>query len=256
MKPIVYVFTGTGNSLAVARDIAKKINAAVVRIDDKITPKIPAKGCAGIIFPVYGWGPPLIVKRFLNRLKAGNNAYVFSVANCAGSAGGSNGIVKNILAKNNIALSSSFIVKMPSNYIVFSGAEPNEKQTQKFSITKQKTVEIASIINSRNNHYEKGGIVLRFLGSTIIHSLFSSHIAASDKNFSADEKCNGCGICEKICPVKNITLKKKRPEWNHQCEQCLACLQWCSKEAIQYGKKSSEKSRYHHPDIRLKDMMQ
>jgi len=24
-----------------------------------------------------------------------------------------------------------------------------------------------------------------------------------------------------------------RPVWQHHCEQCFACLQWCPKEAIQ-----------------------
>jgi len=37
-------------------------------------------------------------------------------------------------------------------------------------------------------------------------------------------------------------------------EQCLACIQWCPAEAIQYGKNTAAKKRYHHPEIKLSDM--
>ena len=46
-----------------------------------------------------------------------------------------------------------------------------------------------------------------------------------------------------------------KPTWNHHCEQCLACIQWCPEEAIQYGKKTPQYERYHHPEIQLKDML-
>jgi Pyruvate/2-oxoacid:ferredoxin oxidoreductase delta subunit len=45
-----------------------------------------------------------------------------------------------------------------------------------------------------------------------------------------------------------------KPIWQHTCEQCFACLQWCPEEAIQYGKNTKKKRRYHHPEIRLRDM--
>jgi hypothetical protein len=53
MKPTVYVFTGSGNSLSAAREIAKKLDAKIVKIRDRVKPVIPAEGCAGIVFPVY-----------------------------------------------------------------------------------------------------------------------------------------------------------------------------------------------------------
>jgi Pyruvate/2-oxoacid:ferredoxin oxidoreductase delta subunit len=46
-----------------------------------------------------------------------------------------------------------------------------------------------------------------------------------------------------------------KPIWQHRCEQCFACLQWCPEESIQYGKKTQKKKRYHHPEIKLSDML-
>jgi len=51
-------------------------------------------------------------------------------------------------------------------------------------------------------------------------------------------------------------MKNDKPSWIHQCEQCLACIQWCPQEAIQYGKKTVRYQRYHHPEITLKNMLE
>ena len=76
-----------------------------------------------------------------------------------------------------------------------------------------------------------------------------------DKSFFADEKCTSCGICEKLCPAGNIVITEGKAVWQHRCEQCFACLQWCPAEAIQYGKNTKSKKRYHHPEISLKDII-
>jgi hypothetical protein len=35
----------------------------------------------------------------------------------------------------------------------------------------------------------------------------------------------------------------------------MACLQWCPAEAIQYGKATKARKRYHHPQAKAKDFM-
>jgi ferredoxin len=74
-----------------------------------------------------------------------------------------------------------------------------------------------------------------------------------DRTFRLNAKCDGCGICSKVCPVGNIVMKDKKPEWHHRCEHCHACLHWCPKEAITGGIVYGNK-RYHHIDVKLQDM--
>jgi ferredoxin len=73
--------------------------------------------------------------------------------------------------------------------------------------------------------------------------------------FVYDVNCNGCGICTKICPVDNITLVETKPLWGENCALCFACLQWCPKEAIQAGKITVNKNRYHHSNIEISDII-
>ncbi|NLW46267.1 MAG: 4Fe-4S binding protein [Firmicutes bacterium] len=77
----------------------------------------------------------------------------------------------------------------------------------------------------------------------------------SDKDYWVDDKCNNCRTCERICPRSNITIKEGRPVWNHDCELCFACIQWCPQEAIQYQNGTQGSGRSHHPEVKLADIL-
>ena len=63
--------------------------------------------------------------------------------------------------------------------------------------------------------------------------------------FTASDACTGCGQCVWRCPTNNITLQTRKPVWGQNCTHCMACICYCPAEAIEYGKKSLGKPRYH-----------
>jgi len=85
-------------------------------------------------------------------------------------------------------------------------------------------------------------------------SSFKELVPMTDIGFRCDKKCNGCGICARICPADNIKLVDKKPVWQHHCESCYACFQWCPRQAIGGDTPRYEK-KYHHPAVKLKDML-
>ena len=80
-------------------------------------------------------------------------------------------------------------------------------------------------------------------------------ICLLDKSFKVNEKCNGCGICSQICPVNNIKMINNKPKWLNHCETCLACYHWCPNRAIKGGVAPTNEYYYHHPDVKISDIM-
>lgn len=257
METVIYCCTGTGNSLWTAKKLSELLNnTVIVPIASGARNKIERDTTIiGFIFPVHIWGIPAPVVNFLNRLEPDPTRYYFAVAVNAGQVAATLIQLQNLLEKKNMRLSSGFSVCLPSNYIPWGGAESVEKQRQKFSAAMEKISTIASSVRSRKEMPPEKGPLWQNIFLSSIYRLSYSYVSGMDKSFWADEKCTGCGICEKICPAQNISLMDGKPQWQHRCEQCFACLQWCPEEAIQYGRGTRNKKRYRHPEISLKDML-
>jgi NAD-dependent dihydropyrimidine dehydrogenase PreA subunit len=46
------------------------------------------------------------------------------------------------------------------------------------------------------------------------------------------ERCNGCGLCEKDCPVAAIKVEAKKAAINASCVECRTCLKVCPRDAV------------------------
>lgn len=258
MSATIFYYTGTGNSLWVARLLAGRLgDAGVASMSGRMGGESAAgSSIVGLVFPVHIWGVPGRVVRFSEELGVMPGAYVFSVAVNGGQVSNTLVQLENILAARGVKLSAGFDVRMPSNYIPLGGPGPVERQRELFSRAERRVDEIASIVGRRSTlPVEKGPLWQRLL-FTAAYRMTLSRVPAMDKRFLADTSCNSCGICERVCPAGNVTLVEGRPVWGHRCQQCFSCLQWCPQEAIQYGPRTRKYQRYRHPEIGLKDILE
>ena len=212
-------------------------------------------GNVGIVFPVYYFGLPHMVRTFVEEgLQVEKDCYVFGVATYGGMAGVALDLLGKDLAKKGIKLSAAFSVLMPGNCQVLYPPQPEAQQQERFRDAQEKTAEIIRRVNAREEiPIKKVNILARGIMG-IFYSRLKPQTRA--RNFYTDDKCTGCGTCARICPAGNITLKDKKPYWGDQCEFCLACMQWCPSEAIQYGNKTQKRGRYHNPAITVKELFQ
>ncbi len=259
MSAEVYCFTGTGNSLVVARDIAERIDAKLVSIAsvmDEESISIDAD-VVGIVFPAYYMRMPGIVERFVDKLTNLEGKYVFAIVTVGGVAGSVLTRLSEAISEHGGSLAAGFIVRMPANYIHDADALPLFLQRRMFRGWGKRADKIAYAIRSRQR-----GLARMF--NPIMTLLFSGQIDKAyrkgelspdiDQNFWVDGECNGCSVCLRICPVGNIKMVGDRPVWQHHCEKCLTCIQWCPKEAIQFADATTKRKRYHHPDVGLSDL--
>ena len=209
----------------------------------------------GLIFPVHMWGLPLHVIDFVHRLSADPAKYYFAVAVNAGQVAATLIQLQKMLQEKKINLSAGFSICLPSNYIPWGGAIAGEKQQELFTDSLNKIKFIAEIVRAKEVRTPEKGPSWQNIFLSALYKMGSPQIPRMDKSFWVDAKCTGCKICEKICPAKNIIITDGKPTWHHHCEQCLACIQWCPEEAIQYGKNTATKKRYHHPEIKIKEML-
>ncbi len=257
MKTKIFYFSGTGNSLVIARDLAAALGDTELLNIAKVINEDIVYDCdnIGLVFPVYIWGPPLIVVEFIKKLRS-KAQYHFAVANYGGFPAGTLLLVRDLFAAKGIKLNSGFGLMMPGNYTPLYGAKPQNKQAQMFKNEKDKIKEIGHIIKNRaTTKIPKNNFFINWLFTTLLYKKSAPQIKKLAKDFWVSEKCDGCEICVRICPSNNIKLKDNKPQWGDNCEQCLACLQWCPQEAIEYGKSTIGRKRYHHPDVSLKDLL-
>ncbi|MFH1045515.1 MAG: EFR1 family ferrodoxin, partial [Candidatus Omnitrophota bacterium] len=250
----------TGNSLQVARDLASELGEVtqIVPIARVISDKeiAPEAERIGIIYPVYMWGMPLIVSEFIKKFKANKTAYVFAIATYGGISGAALTQTAKELSAQGIKLAGGFAVLMPGNYTPLYGAIPEEKQRSMFSQEKKRIKEIAAIVRAaKETAIDKSFFLVSALLSGFVYKMGSAKIPQMDESFWVNEQCTHCGLCQRVCPVHNITIEEGKPVWHNRCEQCMACLQWCPVEAIQSGRSTSGRKRYKHPQTKVEDFM-
>ena len=83
---IIY-FSGTGNSLATARKIAKALEEQVMPMTVAVKQDLTSEECIGLVYPSYDFAPPPAVQRMLPMLQISPKAYVFVIIVCGAQAG-------------------------------------------------------------------------------------------------------------------------------------------------------------------------
>jgi ferredoxin len=274
MSTEVYYFSGTGNSLFVARQIAERINGKLISIPSVINEeRIRTEAdVVGIVFPVYyatnDCGIPRIIRRFVSKLESFNAKYIFAVCTSGSMPGTTLENLSKLIASEGGTLAAGFIIKMNNENL------SKEKQDKMLIEQKEKLDAVCKhVLARKRGKLETRGILRKIVLAPVLYlaikPLFSRRyrklsssaglpftelIPLADRSFRVDAKCTGCGICAQVCPVDNVKLVEDRPVWQRHCETCLACYSWCPQAAIGGGIVSYN-TRYHHPAVKLTDML-
>lgn len=263
MKTTIWYFTGTGNTLSIARDLALELSRDLG--DTELVP-IPSlmhqetiaadAESVGIAFPVYFFGMPALVRQFLQKIRLTSSQYIFGIATCGQGPGPALFDLRALLEEKGTTLSAGFVFVMPENYIgpVDLMGDAGHRQ-EKYTAARGRIASVAEAIRDRKVSVPEGSdsAVLRF-GGWMSRTLMT-FVYRTPRRLHATSTCNQCRTCERVCPTQNITVEKDAVHWGKDCTQCYACIHWCPTGAIEIGGRTTGKPRYHHPDITLADML-
>jgi ferredoxin len=259
METTIYFFTGTGNSLKIAKVLNEKLKDSELIPIAKIWEMEKLESLSekvGFIFPLYLSGLPKIILDFINKINLSKTNYLFTVITSAGDINEQPlQQLEKILKTKEKTLNAGFFITMPTNYIIGDVIPSEQRQKEYFEKAFKYVDHISEIVKNKENNLTKDVFEKDVSRSEGINRSFLEEVYESDKSFYADENCNSCGICEKVCPVNNIVLLEGHPEWQHKCQQCLACINFCPEEAIQFEAKTLKPGRYHHPEITLQEII-
>jgi len=260
---MIFYFTGTGNSLQVAKNISNyhgekifSISSLMYKEEKTYEYILGDNEKIGFVFPIYAWGAPKIVLDFISKLKLNNfkDNYVFAVATCGENIGNAMKPFGNILNGRRIPLHSAFSVVMPNNYMIMGmNVDPIEKSDRKLLRIDETLENINKLIEREQRCIFKlrKGYFANIL-TPIVNPLFTKY-SLNTKKFFAKDNCTSCGICEKVCNTKTIKVDGK-PTWGDKCTQCLACINLCPVRAIEYGTGTFRRGRYKNPNISIDEL--
>lgn len=254
MKHIIFYFSGTGNCLHVARTIAKKMGGAqILPMASLLDPKLEGKyESVGFIYPTYFQGLPSVVENFVRRLDVSdcNCAYYYGITTYGELQGNALPQLETLLREKGATLHYSSGLKMFSNYVVMYNLSKEVS-----SKTEQANLALQNILSEiLQRKLKKTRRSIPFLNS--YHGWQIKRSKSLDRHYQVNEACISCNLCQKVCPVNNIEMVKGKPTFLNHCEQCVACMQYCPKKAINYKEKTQTRRRYHHPTVSAKQLIQ
>lgn len=264
-KRVVLYFTGTGNCLYVARQLAGK-EGEILSIPQLMRKKqfeIETDEI-GLVYPIYGHMPPYMVREFIKKaqLKA---EYKFAVLTYGMRKCNAVEIWDGISRKAGNVFDYIGTIVMVDNWL------PNFDMNEQMKIDKhipENLEKITSDLSNRRRWHEpvtqeereqhEGFMSLSGFDPEV------GFLMKADRSFRVTDDCIHCGICTYVCPRGNYQLTGQGVKMQGDCEFCFACIQNCPQRAIQFkknedgtwpdGSEKNPNARYRNENVSLMEL--
>lgn len=264
-KRIILYFTGTGNCLYVARQLADD-HTELLSIPQLMKQKkfeIEADEI-GLVYPIYGHMSPYMVRQFIQKakLKAG---YKFAILTYGARKCDAVEIWDRISRNASNGFDYINTLMMVDNWLPNFDMNEQIKMDKHIPENLQKiTADIAAErqwhepVTEEEREMHRGFMAYTGLDPEV------GFLMKSEKYFTVTDACIGCGVCVSVCPRGNYELASQGVKMQGDCEFCFACIQNCPQKAIQFAKNEQDpllgrgevnpNARYRNEHISLMDI--
>lgn len=231
-------FSGTGNSRYAAEKFCGEYDkeAKAFSIEDENAIRaVKNEELLVFAYPVQYSTVPKILRDFIDENKElWQNKKVFVIATMGLFSGDGAGVLGRLLQNYGAEILGGLHLKMPDSI----GDEKVLKRPQALNKrlvkeAEQKIRKAVRFLKSGKPTREGIGIVWRmagFFGQRLYFGHKTKHY--SDKLRIDEDKCIGCGKCEKLCPMNNIKVVDKKVVQENRCTMCYRCINHCPRQAM------------------------
>ena len=231
-------FSGTGNSRYAADFFCHEYNieASVYSIEDADV-LMAVNGADLIVFayPVQFSTVPKIVRDFvIDNGELWRNKKVFVIATMGLFSGDGAGNLGRLMKRFGAEVIGGLHLKMPDSIADEKALKrPLNKNKELVKQAEQKIKE--SVMQLKDGHPTQEGLGPMYrMAGFFGQRLYFGHKTKeySSKLKIEKEKCIGCGKCEKLCPMKNISMAEQKAVSGNRCTMCYRCINKCPNQAI------------------------
>ena len=238
---MILYFSATGNNKYVAEQLSKALNEKMVPLKNLVRNKeytltVEDGEFFGVVMPTYWEGLPSILLEYLEKADItfkGNNHYCYFVATYGCDYGYILTAAQKEFAKKGIEFDSLYTAKFVDNWSPFYNVKNPEYNRRAEENGERETSELIKRILKREKGFrlpDQMSPMMAAASKANYNRIRKTSFFKLDKN-----KCIGCGLCEKQCPVEAIKMSDGHPTWvKDKCTLCLGCFHRCPAAAIDY----------------------
>lgn len=249
---MIFYFTGTGNSLYIAKQIEENplsIPQTIHRRNQEFS-----ADSIGIVAPVYGHEVPPMVKDFMKNAVF-HTDYFYIILTYGNRHGGAAELAKKFCDECGIAVNYINVIMMADNWLPSFDMNEQKKIDKK---VEENMAEILADLAAHKNMISEVTDIDRKAHQQFLERMGQMPADAWQHLLRVTDACVGCGICERVCPSASVRIEEgKAVHIPGNCQTCLACAHACPQKAVQLTiPEVNPDARYRNEHISLQEIME
>lgn len=249
---MIFYFTATGNSLYVARQFEDNLISIpqIINNDDLVF----EDETIGIVWPIYAGEPPKIVLDFLTKATFKTD-YFYMILTYGKDQTDAPEFVASLCEELGKPVDYAKAILMVDNYL------PSFDMIEQMAIDKKVDEQIAvavADVTARITEIPVASQEGRDFHARAKKIFTDNPGLINGEQITVTEKCIGCGLCVRVCPVGRFYLEDgKAKRYQNTCEFCLACAHICPQKAITTSvSDKNPDARYRNEHVSMQDIIE